>query len=474
MIFYRIHAHCLFVGGITALAMRTRKNLHGMVGAAVLITAQALLLKDVQPAASWFYYFAWWPYILIIDSLVYRIRGNSLLMNRRGEFAVLSLWSVVIWTLFEAINLVMQNWYYVNVIPLRSIRWPGYAIAYATVLPGLFETVELLESLGLFKGARVKPVIVGSSAALGMFSSGVACAGAVLLFPAYCYPLIWGAFILMLEPINHHWGAKSLLRDWEQGTLRTLCLLLSAGLVCGMLWEFWNFWAATKWVYTVPFFEKLKLFEMPLLGFLGFPPFTVECYCLYNFISLFRHQRSWEQDSYGLNRRKKVHFALIVLTVAAGFIFCGITFNAMDAATVNSYWSTISDLESIPPDAARRLSDVGIVTPQNLLSETSSRPRREAMANLLGVPPDDLLRWIKSAELAALKGMGARNANLLMSAGIHDIISLARQDAELLHQNLARNHQIAPGKHPSPPRPAILRIWIREAKQHRTVADEET
>src|SRR5690606_25315957 len=149
-------------------------------------------------------------------------------------------------------------------------------------------------------------------------------------------------------------------------------------------------------------------------GFLGFPPFTVECYCLYNFISLFRHQRSWEQDSYGLNRRKKVHFALIVLTVAAGFIFCGITFNAMDAATVNSYWSTISDVESIPPDAARRLSDVGIVTPQNLLSETSSRPRREAMANLLGVPPDDLLRWIKSAELAALKGMGARNANLLM------------------------------------------------------------
>jgi hypothetical protein len=225
MVFYRIHAYWLFHGGIIAIAMRTRKNLHGLVGAAVLITAQALLLKDVQPVASWFYYFAWWPYILIIDSLIYRIRGNSLLMNRRGEFAVLSLWSVVIWTLFEAINLVMQNWYYVNVIPLRSLRWPGYAIAYATVLPGLFETAELLDALGLFKGTRVKPVNVSSGAALGMFSSGAACLGAVLLFPSYCYPLIWGAFILLLEPINHRWGAKSLLRDWEQGTLRTLCLL---------------------------------------------------------------------------------------------------------------------------------------------------------------------------------------------------------------------------------------------------------
>ena len=448
--------------------MRTRKNLHGLVGAAVLITAQALLLKDVQPVASWFYYVAWWPSILILDSLVYRIRGNSLLMNRRGEFVVLALWSVVIWTGFEAFNLVLHNWYYVNVIPLRSIRWLGYAIAYATVLPGLFETAELLESLGLFQGARVKPVIVGRSAALGMFCSGVACTGAVLLFPVYCYPLIWGAFILLLEPINHQWGAKSLLRDWEQGTMRKLCLLLSAGLVCGMLWEFWNFWAATKWVYTVPLFEELKLFEMPLLGFLGFPPFTVECYCLYNFISLFRHQRSWEQDSYGLNRRKKVHFSLIVLTVLSGIIFCGITFHAMDAATVNSYWSTISDVESIPDAAARRLGIAGIRTPRELLARVSSRPQREALANMIGAPAAEVERWINAAELAELKGMGARNANLLISAGIQDRAGLGRQDPAQLHENLLNHHRNAAGMPLFPPRPAMVRVWIREAQRKTT------
>lgn len=463
-----MHSPCLYHGGITTIAMRTGRNLHGLVGAAVLITAQVLLLKDVQPVASWFYYFAWWSYILIIDSLVYRIRGNSLLMNRRGEFAVLALWSVVIWTLFEAVNLVMQNWYYVNVIPLRWLRWPGYAIAYATVLPGLFETTELLDAMGFLKGARVKPVTVGRSAALGMFSSGAACLGAVLLFPETCYPLIWGAFILLLEPINHHWGAKSLLRDWEQGTLRTLCLLLTAGLVCGMLWEFWNFWAATKWVYTVPFFEELKLFEMPLLGFMGFPPFTVECYCLYNFISLFRHQRSWEQDTYGLNRRKKVHFSLIVLTVAAGIIFCGITFYAMDATTVNSYWSTISDVESIPDAAARRLVTAGIRTPGNLLARVSSRPQREALANTIGVSSEELGRWIRAAELAGLKGMGAHNANLLMSAGIEDMAGLARQDPAQLHESLLRHYRNAPGKPLHSPRQAMLRVWVREAQKRTT------
>jgi hypothetical protein len=273
---------------------------------------------------------------------------------------------------------------------------------------------------------------------------------------------------LLLEPINHHWGAKSLLSDWEQGTLRKLCLLLTAGLVCGMLWELWNFSAATKWVYTVPFFEELKLFEMPLLGFMGFPPFTVECYCLYNFISLFRHQRSWEQDSYGLNRHKKVHFFPIMLTAAAGIIFCGGTFHAMDATTVNSYWSTMSDLESIPDAAARRLVAAGIRTPRDFLVRVSSRAQRETLANMIGAPAAEVERWINAAELAELKGMGARNANLLMSAGIQDMAGLARQDPAQLHESLLRHHRIAAGKPLPLPRPAVLRIWIREAQKKTT------
>ena len=45
-----------------------------------------------------------------------------------------------------------------------------------------------------------------------------------------------------------------------------------------MLWESWNYWAAAKWIYTVPWFEETKLFEMPFAGFIGFPPFALECY----------------------------------------------------------------------------------------------------------------------------------------------------------------------------------------------------
>lgn len=431
----------------------------------MLIAAQLLLFAKVEPFASWFYYFAWWPYILIADSLIYRIKGNSLLINRRGEFMIMLLWSVVIWTFFEAVNLVLQNWYYVNVIPVRMIRWPGYVFAYATVLPGLFETTELLESLGLFKQNQVTPRAISVSLQRIISALGLVSLCLVFLFPAYCYPLIWGAITLLLEPVNYARGAKSILRDWERGTLRTFCLLLTAGIVCGMLWEFWNFWAATKWIYTVPFFEELKLFEMPLLGFLGFPPFTLQCYSMYHFISIFRQGRSWEADSYGLNRHKKVHSALLVLTGIGGIFFCAITFHAMDSRTVNSYWSSVSDLPGIPSAAARLLVDSGIRTPGMLVARSSSLSEREELARMLSVPAVDIAHWRKSAELSELKGMGAVNATMLINAGIQDISSLADQDPAALHERLLRHDHPSTGRHTFPPREAVLRIWIREARK---------
>jgi hypothetical protein len=52
---------------------------------------------------------------------------------------------------------------------------------------------------------------------------------------------------------------------------------LYAGALCGVLWETWNYWAGSKWYYTIPFVGYFKIFEMPILGFLGFPPFALQC-----------------------------------------------------------------------------------------------------------------------------------------------------------------------------------------------------
>jgi hypothetical protein len=51
-----------------------------------------------------------------------------------------------------------------------------------------------------------------------------------------------------------------------------------------MLWELWNYWSRAKWQYTVPIMENLKIFEMPVPGYFGFPAFALECFTMYVFI----------------------------------------------------------------------------------------------------------------------------------------------------------------------------------------------
>jgi hypothetical protein len=76
----------------------------------------------------------------------------------------------------------------------------------------------------------------------------------------------------------------SLFLELRQGKIDKLLSLFLAGAVCGFLWEFWNYWAETKWIYTLPFLQNPKIFEMPVAGFLGFLPFAVECYVMWIFI----------------------------------------------------------------------------------------------------------------------------------------------------------------------------------------------
>ncbi|MDP2970209.1 MAG: hypothetical protein Q8P64_13530, partial [Deltaproteobacteria bacterium] len=245
--------------------------IHGILGFLVLILSELLHFKKVEPFYSWFYCFAWWSYIFTIDAIIYRLKGNSLFINRRKEFFLMIPWSIFIWLIFEAANLSLENWYYINLPHSTLERWLGYAIAYGTVLPGIFETMELLETLGLFKTSSIKKTVISQGAHQVLVALGTLFLISSVLIPQYFFPLIWVGFIFLLEPFNYRFGGRSLLKDLEEGSPRKIYLFLIAGLICGFLWEFWNFWTRSKWVYTVPFFEEMRVFEMPLLGFLGFP-----------------------------------------------------------------------------------------------------------------------------------------------------------------------------------------------------------
>jgi len=249
--------------------------------------SQAGTFAGVQPFATWHTPLAWTGYILLVDGLVWKRRGNSWLRNARGEFLFLALASVPLWVVFELYNkFALGNWYYVGLPYFMLVRYAGYVWSFATIWPAIFETAELV---GAWRDRRApdyraeaprpEPLTPAAGAAV---IAGAAMLLAPILYPSpYLAAPVFLGFIFLLDPLNARAGAESILGDWRQGRTARLVNLLVAGLVCGLLWEFWNYWAHTKWIYNVPILPHVKIFEMPILGFGGFPPFAVECFVMY-------------------------------------------------------------------------------------------------------------------------------------------------------------------------------------------------
>jgi hypothetical protein len=440
--------------------MKKTFPIHGIFGIILLLLSEIFLFKKVDPFYSWFYSFAWWSYILVVDAVIYRLKGNSLILSRTKEFFLMIPWSIFIWLIFEAANLSLKNWYYINLPQSMLERWLGYAIAYGTVLPGMFETTELLQTLGLFKNSRIKKTAISMGGHSVLMLLGALCLASSLLIPEYFFPLIWVGFAFFLEPFNYRFRGRSLLRDLEEGSPKKILLLLIGGLICGSLWEFWNFWALSKWVYTVPFFDRSKGFEMPFLGFLGFPPFAVQAYVMYNFISLFRSKRGWEESTDSLSLEKRTRPLTMILTAILIGSFSALIFRAIDSKTVDSYIPRLDEAYWIEPQYRKELPKVGITNFDDLLLKTKEKKERDELALRLLVPKKQLIQWVEKAQLVQLKGLGIENVRLLERAGIGSVSALAKEEPEKLWDKIREASEGSVS-----PRKAIIRIWVREAKK---------
>jgi len=272
-------------------ARRRTFSWHGWIGIAWLIACQALLSFGNRFVATWFTPLMWTGYILTIDALVARRRGSSWLTSRRTEVPLLLLLSVGVWLLFEAYNFHLKNWYYVHVPVDAWVRAIAFFCSFATIMPGVFETADLVRTF--LPAHHPRPPLAPRAHNLAVsFVIGVAMVTVPLAIPeamaAYLFGSVWIGFILLLEPVLELIGIGGSMRDWRKGEWQTAAALLLGGFFCGLLWEAWNYQAfqhdGAYWVYTVP--EALRVFgshygKMPLLGLLGFPPFAIELHAFY-------------------------------------------------------------------------------------------------------------------------------------------------------------------------------------------------
>lgn len=287
----------------------------------------------------------WAGYVLALDGLLValsrkRLGEGSPIRRRPNRFVVAWLTSVPVWCFFDWINFwFMDAWRYHGLPTAFSQRVVGYFIAFATITPGMFLTAEvvarllppprtdevrtprlawtlilapwLLITLTLLALLPIHPgelsdvrSVVGSAllllaaplAALYRTRCPLMTSVAIgLSFLTWTFlaqdPLanftLWTGVIYLLDPINKRFGAPSLIGDWQAGRWQRSLALGVGGLVCGFLWEFWNYWALAKWSYHLPFLgplEGYRYFEMPLPGLLGFIPFAAECWVALNTI----------------------------------------------------------------------------------------------------------------------------------------------------------------------------------------------
>ncbi|MGA2027364.1 MAG: hypothetical protein ABSH17_09915, partial [Syntrophobacteraceae bacterium] len=115
------------------------------------------MLSGFEPFYSEYYSFAWWSYIIFIESLLYCRGAKSLLFENPGKFLLLLPMSITVWLVFEALNFRLSDWHYLNIPSDTVFRWTGYAVAYSTVLPGIFSTTALLEFMGVLKNSKAAP-----------------------------------------------------------------------------------------------------------------------------------------------------------------------------------------------------------------------------------------------------------------------------------------------------------------------------
>lgn len=229
-----------------------------------------------------------WPgYLLLLDGALTWQTGASPIRRRPNHFALLCLCSILIWCLFDWVNFYyIHAWDYIGMPPGNPWnRWWGYALAFGCILPGMLLSGQMFLNPGWFDWARspawrmprwAKWVVLVAGAAMFVWPF-------VARNPVANLTL-WISLVFMLDPINLKLGRPSMFRDWQNGWYGRTLAAFAGGLLCGLLWEFWNYWALAKWVYHLPFLgsaEQIKYFEMPVIGLLGFIPFGMECWVMW-------------------------------------------------------------------------------------------------------------------------------------------------------------------------------------------------
>ena len=262
-----------------------RFPLWGWLGVAVMLLGWILAwnrFEFVAPVQRFTYIPQWMGLIVALNALVYRRTGRSPITHETKGYLTLFPVSAAFWWFFEYLNRYEWNWFYVNVGDMSPLMYITMAtISFSTVLPGIMIVAELLATFRIFSDdafANMLRVNVRSWSVVALLAIGsaIGLVGIVLL-PEFTYPFLWISPFMVVVLVKLAFGSPCALDDVADGNWSRVVRFAVASLLCGFIWEMWNFNSFTKWIYAVPYVQRFHYFEMPLLGLFGYIPFGIEC-----------------------------------------------------------------------------------------------------------------------------------------------------------------------------------------------------
>jgi hypothetical protein len=419
-----------------------------VVSIAAILAAWMLLLLQIDPVPTWFYVFAWYPTLILLDAIGSRLDGRPTMLWR-GPMIYAFLWSPAVWFFFEVANFRLNNWYYVSLPNAPWERWSGIVLSFATVVPAVLLAERLLDAAGVFRRGRGPIVMIRSWELTTATAAGLAMGVLSLTYPRLFFPLIWGAVFLIIDPLVFRvQRSSSLLGDISRGYWGRIGRLMLGGVGIGLLWESYNFWARGKWIYTVPWLEEVKLFEMPPFGFVGFPVFTLEAWSMYAGLCLLGVAAPLAGTA--ILKHGRVAFGLLLAVV-----FSAATIAGMEQRTISSTVPKLAELPGVTTDDVRSLQTAGVLTAFDLALADPT-----VVANQAGLPRRTAAAIAQSARIATLRGIGNRHAATLLDLGIESVCELAGQDPDSLFERIRRTRA---GVRPNG---AEVRVWVRAAQRN--------
>ncbi len=244
---------------------------------------------------NWAYLPLFWGFTLMLDGWVY-IRSNSvsLLSRYPREIVGIGVAATSGWMLFEYLNFfVDENWYYPKGDIVPDDEFTVYAtLGSSGLMPAAFEFYMLLNTfrfrhrfdhgikITLHKGIRIV-ILVG--ALVGMFAIG--------FFPDGMFTVLWLSPLLILSVVLESIGIWTPFTPIKTGNWSPLLKYALTYLIYGFLLEWWNYFNSTHpddpkklitftpahWVYSLPYVNRFHVFEMPVLGYMGYLPFGIYC-----------------------------------------------------------------------------------------------------------------------------------------------------------------------------------------------------